>query len=138
MSKPFIPSNLKLSDLLNYRLKISTVDNKNYIGILLSFDDKLNLVLSETEETRINKRTYAEMRKNNSNNNNTGSSTNNIKPVYEKRTLGLIILRGDQIVNLTIESTPLTSVKDRIEKGANKFGKDRPLAKPRGKIKKLA
>lgn len=45
-----------MSDLINNRLKIHTVDNRTYTGTLLSFDKHLNLVLADTEEARITKK----------------------------------------------------------------------------------
>lgn len=47
-----------MSDLINNRLKIHTVDNRTYTGTLLSFDKHLNLVLADTEEARITKKVY--------------------------------------------------------------------------------
>ena len=93
-----------MSDLINFRIKIITIDNRTYLGTLLSFDKHMNLVLSDTEESRITKKSY-------------------------KRNLGLIILRGDQVVSFTIESNaPLTDVKSRL---------DRPIKKPVSRMKKI-
>lgn len=61
----------------------------------------MNLVLSDTEEVRLPKKTLQNIK-----------AGKDIKEI--KTNLGLIILRGDQIVNLTIQSAPLTSTKQRI------------------------
>jgi Small nuclear ribonucleoprotein (snRNP) homolog len=108
----------KMSDLINFRLKISTIDNRNFIGTLLAFDRHLNLVLSDTEESRITKKSYQALK------NNSGTT-----PTFDKRSLGLIILRGDQIVSLSIESPPLLDTKKRLglEKGK---GISKPLKMP--------
>ncbi|CAR65445.1 DEHA2B03674p [Debaryomyces hansenii CBS767] len=109
----------KMSDLVHYRLRITTIDNRNFIGQLLAYDKHLNLVLSETEESRITKKSYQELKK----------TQNSNSIVEEKRSLGLIILRGEQIVSLSIESPPPIDTKKRIglEKGK---GITKPLKTP--------
>lgn len=122
-----------MSDLINYRIKISTIDNRSYIGTLLAFDKHLNLVLSDTIESRITKKSYSELKKSN--------NPTEIKPTLDKRSLGLIILRGDQIVSLVIESAPLTSVGSRLGVGNKGTGTSRPLKTPvsvKGRLKKIA
>lgn len=112
----------KMSDLIKYRLRITTVDNRSFIGQLLAFDNHLNLVLSDTEETRITKKSYADLRKASAN------GTQKASPVEEKRSLGLIILRGEQVVSFSIESPPPLLVRERVvEKGK---GISRPLKTP--------
>ncbi|RCK63095.1 Small nuclear ribonucleoprotein-associated protein B [Candida viswanathii] len=118
MSSIAINKKTKLSNILNHQIKIHTIDNRYYVGTLLSFDKHMNLVLSDTFESRITKKSYSQLKKH-----ELGAA-----PVYEKRNLGLIILRGEQIVSLTIESAaPITSVKDRVIK--------QPVSR---KIKKIA
>lgn len=110
-----------MSDLINYRLKVSIVDNRNFIGTLLAFDKHMNMVLSDCEETRVPKKALKAVKK-----------EENVTEL--KRNLGLIILRGDQIVNMTIQSEPLTSLKKRIglERGS---GVSRAIKTPVGKGK---
>lgn len=109
----------KMSDLINYRLKITTIDKRSFVGQLLAFDNHLNLVLSNTEESRITKKSYSDLKK--------GSISSN-EIVEEKRSLGLIILRGEQVVSFNIESPPPLLVKARVlEKGK---GISRPLKVP--------
>ncbi len=77
--------------------------------MLLSFDKHMNLVLSDTIESRITKKSHSQLKKH--------QQIDGQEPVYEKRNLGLIILRGEQIVSLSIESNGVISnVKDRIIK----------------------
>lgn len=69
----------------------------------------MNLVLSDTVESRITKKSHSQLKKH--------QQPEGEEPVYEKRNLGLIILRGEQIVSLSIESNGVISnVKDRIIK----------------------
>lgn len=115
-----------MSDLVHYRLRVSTVDNRNFIGQLLAFDKHLNLVLSDTEECRITKKSFQELKK-----------MHDKKSITEeKRFLGLIILRGEQIISLTIESAPPVDPRKRIglEKGK---GTSKPLKVPTSVKKRL-
>ncbi|RLV95394.1 Small nuclear ribonucleoprotein-associated protein B [Spathaspora sp. JA1] len=136
MNKPNnvpISKKTKMSDLINYRIRIITIDNRTYIGTLLAFDSHLNLVISDTIESRITKKSWANLKKGNS----TADSSN---IVLDKRNLGLIILRGDQIISLSIESSPVLPVNSRIT-GLKGKGTSRPLKTPvsiKGKLKKIA
>lgn len=103
-------------------MKITTIDGRKFIGKLLSFDKYLNLVLSDTEESRIVKKSFQELKKNTIN-----KSSININE--EKRLLGLIILRGEQIVSLSIESGP--TIDNKLRLGLNKGkGISKPLKHP--------
>ncbi|CAK9437204.1 uncharacterized protein LODBEIA_P15820 [Lodderomyces beijingensis] len=146
-----LPFNKKtrMSDLINYRLKILTVDNRTYIGSLLSFDKHLNLVLSDTEETRITKKSWLDMKKRSEASDNksavsannglllpeNGPAANESQPSVTKRHLGLIILRGEKIISFSVETAPLTDVKTRVATGK---GTSRPLKQPVSRLKKLA
>ncbi|KAK6456416.1 uncharacterized protein RJT20DRAFT_128311 [Scheffersomyces xylosifermentans] len=124
-TKIAVSKTTKMSDLIHYRLKISTIDNRYFIGSLLAFDKHLNLVLSDTEESRITKKSISTLKK------NAASDAQNAHepPTFEKRSLGLIILRGEQIVSLSIESPPPLDPKKRLglEKGR---GISKPLKTP--------
>ncbi|KAI3405970.1 smb1 [Candida oxycetoniae] len=137
----------KMSDLINYRLKILTIDNRTYVGSLLSFDKHLNLVLADTKESRITKKSWNELKKKKKSKTNPMPVPNSNTPLFPstdvppttkldvtKRHLGLIILRGEQIVSLSIETGPLTDIKSRV----TGKGTSRPLIHPVSKIKKLA
>lgn len=108
-----------MTDLINYRLRVSTIDNRDFVGQFLAFDKHMNLVLSDTEESRITKKSYQELKRTH--------NTNSI--VEEKRSLGLVIVRGEQIVNISIESAPPLDAKKRIELQKGK-GISRPLKTP--------
>lgn len=95
---------MKMSELINFRLKVSTTDGRHLTGTLLAFDGHMNLVLGDTDEARLTKKGYAELVKTKQAN-------------YQSRQLGLIILRGDQIVSMTIQLEPVTPIKSRLELG---------------------
>lgn len=120
-----VSNKTKMSDLINFRLKVLTIDNRYFVGSLLAFDKHFNLVLADTEELRATKKSLIELKKN-------GEG----KPDFEKRPLGLVILRGEQIVSLSIESAPTTSLQKRVGLPKGK-GLSGPLKGPTGTKGKL-
>ncbi|KAJ3054915.1 hypothetical protein HK097_000381 [Rhizophlyctis rosea] len=87
-------------NLLNSRLRITLQDSRTIIGQLLAFDKHMNMVLSECEEFRRIKSKPSQQ--------SSSSSTPSSQSVEreEKRTLGLVILRGETIISMSIESGP--------------------------------
>ncbi|KAI8903578.1 hypothetical protein EDD86DRAFT_214783 [Gorgonomyces haynaldii] len=79
----------KMMQLINYRLKVTMVDGRTLVGQMLAFDKYMNLVLSECEEFRKIKQKK-------------GETTER----EEKRALGLVILRGETIVSISVEAPP--------------------------------
>lgn len=78
----------KISQFLNYRMKITLSDLRNIIGTFLAFDKHMNLVLGDAEEFR------------------TLKAKKGVAEREEKRPLGLIILRGENVVALSVEGPP--------------------------------
>ena len=73
----------KIGQLLNSRVKVTLQDGRVFIGQLLAHDKHLNFVLADCEEFRLLKRT--------------GGGT-------ERRTLGMIVLRGEEVVSVSQET----------------------------------
>lgn len=79
--------------LINWRLKVTISDGRALIGQMLAFDKHMNLVLADCEEFR---RVRPKKKP--------GQET---APEQEmKRALGLVILRGEAVVSLSVEGPP--------------------------------
>lgn len=83
------------------------------VGNFLAFDRHMNIVLGDTEEFRKIK-------------SKKGSGLSEEKE--EKRALGLIILRGDSVVSMTIEGPPPPEDGDRLTPGGP--GVAKPITRP--------
>lgn len=81
-----MPKQNKLLQLVNCRLRLTLQDGRVMVGQLLAYDKHMNLVLADCEEFR---KTRA--------------------AVEQRRTLGLVMLRGHHIVSLTPEGGPPTA-----------------------------
>mmetsp|Transcript_6225 Transcript_6225/g.7886 ORF Transcript_6225/g.7886 Transcript_6225/m.7886 type:complete len:164 (+) Transcript_6225:127-618(+) len=92
----------KLLRYVEHRLRITLSDSRTITGTFLAFDKHLNLVLSDTEEFRT-------LRK--------GSRANVIEERQEKRNLGLIILRGENVVSIAVEGPPPPNAAGRLAPG---------------------
>eukprot|EP00585_Thalassiosira_rotula_P008159 CAMPEP_0196143554 /NCGR_PEP_ID=MMETSP0910-20130528/13592_1 /TAXON_ID=49265 /ORGANISM="Thalassiosira rotula, Strain GSO102" /LENGTH=100 /DNA_ID=CAMNT_0041405031 /DNA_START=241 /DNA_END=539 /DNA_ORIENTATION=+ len=89
----------KLLRYIEHRLRISLIDNRTIVGTFLAFDKHLNLVLVDAEEFRTLSKNRASI----------------LEERVEKRSLGLIILRGENVVSMAVEGPPPPS-------GGNKRG----------------
>ncbi|EFN54138.1 hypothetical protein CHLNCDRAFT_135527 [Chlorella variabilis] len=91
----------KLLALINYRMRVTVVDGRQIVGRFMAFDRHMNLVLGDAEEFRKlpPKKGVAE------------------EDREQRRVLGLVILRGDEVVDLTIEGPPPAD-ESRLAKGA--------------------
>ncbi|KAJ6161366.1 hypothetical protein N7470_004762 [Penicillium chermesinum] len=99
----------KMINYINYRMRITLNDGRQMIGQMLAFDKHMNLVLADTEEFRRLKRK-----------NKTPAGANEKVEVEEKRTLGLAIIRGAQVVSCSVDGPPPADPSARL--GTNTGG----------------
>mmetsp|Transcript_27680 Transcript_27680/g.41900 ORF Transcript_27680/g.41900 Transcript_27680/m.41900 type:complete len:160 (-) Transcript_27680:1312-1791(-) len=90
----------KLLRYVEHRLRVTLHDGREILGTFLAFDKHMNLVLSEAEEFRTlrNKGAVVEER-------------------LEKRSLGLVLIRGENVVSLAVEGPPPPTMSGKMTPG---------------------
>lgn len=109
-----------MMSLINYRLRITLNDSRQIVGQLLAFDAHMNLVLADSQEYRKIKSRKAKARaaaaskagkaggeeEEEEEDDAAGAAGAADAILEQKRTLGLLILRGENIVSMAIEAPP--------------------------------
>ncbi|KJP89851.1 hypothetical protein AK88_00562 [Plasmodium fragile] len=92
--------NSRLENWLQYRVRVTVSDTRYFVGTFLSYDRHMNIVLVDAEEFRRVK-----------------SQENSSKEI--KRVIGLILIRGENIVSFTAERAPVNkkSMTNVLNKG---------------------
>ena len=94
---------------INYRIRVTLTDSRVLIGTFLAFDKHMNLVLSETEE-------YSRIKAKNKKNDK-----------ERKRSLGLVLIRGDSVISLSAESPPPENNNKRFNADNKAIGVANPI-----------
>jgi len=91
----------KLLLLIDSRLRVTISDRRVLVGTFLAFDKFMNLVLSDTEEFRVT----------------TNTTNGTTTEATQRRALGLIILRGENVVSITVEGPPPSKGTAKVTPG---------------------
>lgn len=108
-----------MMSLIHYRLRITLNDSRQIVGQLLAFDAHMNLVLADSQEYRKIKSRKAKAKAaaaakaakadvgDDDDDDDAAVSAGAPDAILEqKRTLGLLILRGENIVSMAVEAPP--------------------------------
>lgn len=101
---------------LNYKMKVIVQDSRIFVGYFKAFDKHMNIILADCEELRKVK----------------PKPGKKLANEEEKRMLGLILLRGDKIISISVEGPP--AKEDEANKVPKAGGLGGPgVAKPAGR-----
>ncbi len=90
-----------MQGLIHWRLKITLSDGRALVGQMLAFDKHMNLVIVDCEEfRRVRSKKKSE-------------SGEPLPPQEMKRTLGLVIIRGEVVVRISVEGPPPVPDEDK-------------------------
>eukprot|EP01100_Stratorugosa_tubuloviscum_P004060 TRINITY_DN1_c0_g1_i1.p1 TRINITY_DN1_c0_g1~~TRINITY_DN1_c0_g1_i1.p1 ORF type:complete len:256 (-),score=143.64 TRINITY_DN1_c0_g1_i1:178-945(-) len=86
----------KMMQFMNCKMKVTICDSRVICGKFMAFDKHMNLILGDAEEFRrvVSKGKLKEERE-------------------ERRSLGLVLLRGESVVSLSVEGPPMEDNRSR-------------------------
>ncbi|XWS16684.1 hypothetical protein CRYUN_Cryun34aG0112000 [Craigia yunnanensis] len=95
----------KMLQFINYRMRVTIQDGRHLVGKFIAFDCHMNLLLVDCKE--FHKLPPAKGKKN--------FNTNDERE--DRRTLGLVLLHGEEVIFMTVESLP--PLEDSCSKAAS-------------------
>eukprot|EP00636_Phaeomonas_parva_P018743 CAMPEP_0118881540 /NCGR_PEP_ID=MMETSP1163-20130328/21005_1 /TAXON_ID=124430 /ORGANISM="Phaeomonas parva, Strain CCMP2877" /LENGTH=128 /DNA_ID=CAMNT_0006818355 /DNA_START=510 /DNA_END=893 /DNA_ORIENTATION=- len=103
----------KLLSYIDYRMRVTLSDKRMLVGTFMAFDKHMNLVLGDTEE-------YRKLRAR-------AVDGKQAEEREQKRVLGLVLVRGENVVSLTVEGPPPPQDDERLTPGGP--GQARPAGR---------
>jgi len=101
---------------INYRMRVTIQDNRTLIGKFMAFDKHMNLIIGDCEEFR----------------KITPKGKGKGEEREEKRPLGLVLIRGECVVSLSVEGPPPAEDTRMKEGGIPSMGPGRGIPSGRG------
>jgi len=95
----------KMLQYVNWRMRVTIADSRSLLGTFMAFDKHMNIVLGDCEEFRKIK----------------GKKGGEEKE--EKRTLGLVLLRGENVISLQAETPPPPKPRSQAGRGGPGIGR---------------
>ncbi|VEL37011.1 unnamed protein product, partial [Protopolystoma xenopodis] len=88
--------NAKITQVLNHRVRCTLQDGRQLVGTFKAFDRHMNLVFCDCDEFRVVRNRTTKEEK------------------LEKRSLGLLLLRGEHVVSMNVDGPPPPEDNPRV------------------------
>ena len=96
----------KMMAYLNWRMKVTLTDRRVLLGSLLAFDRHMNLVLADCEEVRTIRAKKSAAASGPDGAQSKATTAGDEDVIEQKRTLGLVLIRGESVVSVSAHQKP--------------------------------